>query len=122
MAKHTDFGKEAEFRAAKFLKEKNYKILKKNWRFQKAEIDIIAEDPSTDEIVIVEVKARKSDPLVNPEEAITKGKRKLLVMAADAFLTQNEIEQETRFDVIFIYKSNSTWEIQHIENAFLSFE
>lgn len=122
MAQHNEFGKEAEFRAAKFLEKKNYEILKRNWRFLKAEIDIIAKDLNTNQIVIVEVKARKSNPLVEPEEAVTKGKRKLLVQAADYFIVSNEIDSETRFDIIGVYKSGTEWKINHIENAFLCFE
>jgi len=122
MAQHNECGKEAEFRAAKFLEKKNYEILKRNWRFLKAEIDIIAKDLTTNQIVIVEVKARKANPLVEPELAVTKAKRKLLVQAADHFIISNEINLETRFDIIGIYKSDSEWIINHIENAFLCFE
>ena len=122
MAQNNEFGKEAEFRAAKFLEKKNYEILKRNWRFLKAEIDIIAKDLTTNQIVIVEVKARKANPLVEPELAVTKAKRKLLVQAADHFIISNEINLETRFDIIGIYKSDSEWIINHIENAFLCFE
>ena len=43
MAEHNDFGKLAEELAEQFLVEKNYKILAKNFRFQKAEVDIITE-------------------------------------------------------------------------------
>lgn len=122
MANHNDFGKEAEFRAAKFLEKKNYEILKRNWRFLKAEIDIIAKDLTSNQIVIVEVKARKANPLVEPELAVTKTKRKLLVQAADHFIVSNEITLETRFDIITVSKSGTEWKINHIENAFLSFE
>ena len=43
MAEHNEFGKLAEELAEQFLVEKNYKILAKNFRFQKAEVDIITE-------------------------------------------------------------------------------
>lgn len=122
MADHNEFGIEAEKRAAQFLEEKNYKILKRNWRYMKAEIDIIAEDLSRNQIVIVEVKARKINPLVDAEIAVTSKKRKLLIKAADAFIVENEIALETRFDIISLYKSNSGWEIQHLENAFFAYE
>lgn len=121
MANHNDFGKEAEEKAVGFLKEKNYTILKRNWRFQKAEVDIIAKDESKNEIVIVEVKAR-INPMVEIETAITKKKKNLLVMAADEFINSNQIELETRFDLILIEKNNSNWEIEHIEDAFFAFE
>ena len=43
MAEHNDFGKESENLAVEFLEKKGYKILVKNYRYLKAEIDIIAE-------------------------------------------------------------------------------
>ena len=55
MAEHNDFGKLAEELAEQFLVEKNYKILAKNFRFQKAEVDIITEFDG--KIVVIEVKA-----------------------------------------------------------------
>jgi len=122
MAKHYEFGKEAEIRAAKFLEEKNYEILKRSWRYLKAEIDIIAKDLNSNQIVIVEVKARNFNPLVEPEEAVTKTKRKLLIQAADQFIVQNETRLETRFDIISILKSGNDWKIRHIRNAFYIFD
>jgi putative endonuclease len=59
MADHNDLGNLAEEMAAEFLIDLGYKILTRNYRFQKAEIDIIA--VFNKEIIIVEVKARSSD-------------------------------------------------------------
>ena len=72
MADHNDFGKLAEELAESFLVEKNYKILAKNYRYLKAEIDIIAQFEN--QIVIVEVKARATDAFMLPQEAINKKK------------------------------------------------
>lgn len=58
MSKSYDFGQEAEKRAADFLEKKGYEILARNYRFLKAEIDLIAHYQNT--LVIVEVKARSS--------------------------------------------------------------
>ena len=79
MADHNEFGKLAEELAESFLVQKNYKILAKNFRYQKAEIDIIAEFEN--QIIIVEVKARKTDAFMLPQEAINKRKIKLIVSA-----------------------------------------
>lgn len=122
MADHNEFGKEAERRAAVFLQEKGYKILKRNWRYLKMEIDIIARDPDTNQIVIVEVKARRGHPLVEPEDAVKADKKKLLVKAADQFITSNEIEEETRFDIISIHQFGNEWDINHIDDAFAAYE
>ena len=121
MADHNDFGKLAEELAEQFLGQKNYKILAKNYRYQKAEIDIIAEFEN--QIIIVEVKARKTDAFMLPQEAINKKKIRLIVSAANDFLEQNNINLESRFDVISVLPNETgKLEINHIENAFEAFD
>ncbi|MFT3918276.1 YraN family protein [Cloacibacterium sp.] len=121
MADHNDFGKLAEELAESFLVEKNYKILVKNYRYLKAEIDIIAQFEN--QIVVVEVKARATDAFMLPQEAINKKKIRLIVSAANEFLETNNIELETRFDVISVLPNEKgKLEITHIENAFYAFD
>lgn len=122
MATHNDFGKEAEIFAAEYLVKNNYNILDKNWRFGKAEVDIIAIDNSKNELTIIEVKALISDNLKNPEEAVNKSKKKLLLIAADEYIKKKSIELETRFDIISLVRQNSQWKINHIQNAFTAYE
>ena len=121
MADHNDFGKLAEELAENFLVEKNYKILAKNYRYLKAEIDIITQFEN--QIVIVEVKARATDAFMLPQEAINKKKIRLIVSAANEFLETNNIELETRFDVISVLPNEKgKLVITHIENAFYAFD
>lgn len=122
MGTHNDFGKEAEIAAANYLVENNYRILERNWRFLKAEIDLIAFDEADSELVIVEVKSLSSKDLKNPEEAVNRKKQKLLITAADEYLTSKNINLETRFDIISIVKQNSSMEISHIKHAFYAYE
>ena len=72
MANHNDFGKKAEDLAVEYLQKNGYKILVRNFRFQKAEIDIVTEKDSL--IVVVEVKARSTDAFMLPQEAVNKRK------------------------------------------------
>lgn len=121
MADHNDFGNLAEEMAVAFLIGKKYKILLRNYRFQKAEIDIIASFDN--QIIIVEVKARGSDLFMEPQEAVTKTKIKSLVKAADHFMESNNHDQEVRFDIIAVLPNSSgKLEITHLENAFESFD
>lgn len=121
MAEHNDLGNLAEELAASFLEEKGYKILVKNFRYQKGEIDIIAEFNS--EIIIVEVKARGSDIFMEPQEAVTKKKIKSLVMVADFFMKDRNLNQEVRFDIIAVLPdSKGRLQITHLEDAFQSFD
>lgn len=117
MAIHNDFGKIAEDLAAEFLLKNGYTILVRNFRFQKAEIDIIAEKDNL--IVVVEVKARSTDAFMLPQEAVTKAKIKSIVSAANHFMEEFNKNKEVRFDIISVLpdeKKNLI--IEHIENAF----
>jgi len=121
MAEHNDFGNLAEDLAVDFLIQKNYKILGRNYRYQKAEIDIIAE--YDDLLVIVEVKARRTDFFMEPQEAVTKGKIKSIVKCADFYLQINNIDKEVRFDIITVVPDEKKkLQITHIEDAFQSFD
>ncbi|GEN75590.1 YraN family protein [Chryseobacterium hagamense] len=121
MADHNDLGKTAEDLAATHLQENGYTILVRNFRFQKAEIDIIAEKDHL--IIIVEVKARSTDVFMLPQEAVTKTKIKRLVSAADHFMEEFNKDQEVRFDIISVLtdrEKNLT--IEHITDAFEAFD
>lgn len=117
MANHNDFGKIAEDLAADYLQKNGYKILSRNFRFQKAEVDIIAE--KDDCIIIVEVKARSTDAFMLPQEAVTKTKIKSIVSAANHYLEEFNRHNEVRFDIISVLpdeKKNLI--IDHIIDAF----
>lgn len=121
MATHNDFGKKAEDLAVKYLLKNDYKILVKNFRFQKAEIDIIAEKDNL--IIITEVKARSTDAFMLPQEAVNKRKIKLIVSAANHYLEEFNKTQEVRFDIISVLpdeKGNLI--IEHIVDAFEAFD
>jgi putative endonuclease len=121
MATHNDFGKKAEDLAAEFLLKNGYKILVRNFRFQKAEIDIIAEKDNL--IIITEVKARSTDAFMLPQEAVTKTKIKLIVSAANHYLEEFNKNQEVRFDIISVLPDEKGKLIlEHITDAFEAFD
>ena len=116
MAEHNETGKTGEARAADFLKEKGYKILNTNWRKGKYEIDIVANDK--DCLVIVEVKTRHSNSLVEPEVAVDKQKQRNLIYAANAYIMAFNIQSETRFDIISVVIAGEEARVHHIPDAF----
>jgi putative endonuclease len=120
MSKHYDLGITGEKLAIGFLVKNDYKIVEKNYRFQKAEIDIIAQKEDT--LVCVEVKTRSSNYFGDPQDAVTKKKIKLLVKAMDHYVTTKDLDVEVRFDIIAIIKNNKETKIEHIEDAFFYFE
>ncbi|WP_326981545.1 YraN family protein [Chryseobacterium sp. MYb264] len=121
MADHNDFGKLAEDLAVDYLNKNGYKILVRNFRFQKAEVDIIAE--RDDLTIVVEVKARSTDFFILPQEAITKAKIRSIVSATDYFMEKSARDQEVRFDIISLLPDeNGNLVIEHIPDAFEAFD
>lgn len=116
MSDNIELGKSGEELAQAYLRNLGYKIFEVNWTFGKNEIDIIA--GKDDELVIVEVKTRRSNHLCEPEASVTKIKQKAIIRAASAYIKFHNIEYETRFDVIAIVLTHINYQIKHIERAF----
>lgn len=119
MAKHNDLGKKGELLAIDYLLKNEYEILEKNYRFLKAEVDIIAK--KNDLIIGVEVKTRSSNFFGDPQEFITDKKIKLLVLAMDNYVVEKDLDVEVRFDIIAVLKQESVFKIEHFKDAFLHF-
>ena len=117
MAAHIDFGKQGEEIAVKYLMDKGYEILERNWRNRHKEIDIIAKDGN--ELVVVEVKTRKNNDYGDPDFAVNKQKQRLLISAANSYIYRNNLDLDTRFDIISIIIKDGNPVIDHIEDAFL---
>ena len=119
MATHNNFGALGEKIARNFLIKKGYIILEKNWRYRKAEVDIIAQKENI--LAIIEVKARSSNYYGNPEDFVNSKKIKLLVEATNEYVIRKNLDIEVRFDLITILGKNQNFKIEHFENAFLYF-
>ena len=63
-------GLKGEEIAVDYLRKHGYQILEQRWKDHHLEIDIIAFDPSTSELVSIEVKTRSSDVWGSPENAV----------------------------------------------------
>ena len=119
MAQHNELGKKGEQIAVDFLLKKGYEILERNYRFQKAEIDIIAKVKDT--LAIVEVKTRSTADFGNPQDFLKPKQIQRLVNATDEFVNTNKLDVEVRFDIIAIVKENKQYKIEHLEDAFYHF-
>jgi putative endonuclease len=106
--------------ATKFLKEKGYKIIERNFRKGYGEIDIIC--VKDDILVFVEVKTRTSNTYGTPLEAITYSKIQTLTRTAQFYkLSKPKLPDEMRIDAISVlldYSGNLS-NIEHIENISL---
>ncbi len=115
---HIDLGRQGEEKAAAYLESKNIKVLDRNYRFMRAEVDIVA--ATEREIIFVEVKTRSSTAFGEPEEHVDRTKKKQLFKVAEAWLHERRMEgSPVRFDVISILRPGRPDEkISHIEGAF----
>lgn len=116
MAEHNELGLLGEEKATEYLIEKGYRIIARNWYFNKKEIDIIAENDSF--LVICEVKTRSSFFEAEAQTTVTIKKQRYLVNAAAHFIEKHNINKETRFDIITVIIDLNNIHIDHMEDAF----
>jgi putative endonuclease len=117
MSKHNETGVKGEQIAEKFLLEKGYAVLHRNWCFEKKEIDIVAQ--KGDMLVFVEVKTRTNLYFGFPEEAVNLRKQEYLKTAAEAFLDTFPGYIKVQFDIISIHiRNDEVKEVFHFEDAF----
>ena len=119
MAKHNELGKKGEQLAVNYLQEHNYTIVERNYRFDKAEVDIIAK--KKDILAIIEVKTRSTIEFGNPQDFVKPKQIQRLVKAVDEYVTTNDLDVEVRFDIIAIIKEKSNYNIEHLKDAFYHF-
>ena len=119
MAKHNELGKKGEQLAVDFLLKNNYDIVERNYRFDKAEVDIIAKKDNI--LAIIEVKTRSTADFGDPQDFVKPKQIQRLVKAVDEYVTVNDLDVEVRFDIIAIVKEGKGFKIQHLENAFYHF-
>lgn len=112
-------GTKGEQLAADFLSAKGYRIVQRNYFAFKVEIDLIALDESTNQIVFIEVKTLRNDFFQQPYEEVNLKKQRNIIKAADTYLRRHDIDKEARFDVVsIVLKPDSEPEINHIISAF----
>lgn len=115
MASHINLGIEGEQLACNYLAGEGFKVIERNYRYKKAEIDIIAVKEKL--LIFVEVKTRKSKLFGEPEQAVTQSKIDLILKAAEFFIENYNWPYNIRFDVIAIHHSRPI-ELTHIQDAF----
>ena len=116
MADHNELGKSGEDHACEYLMGKGFKILEKNWRHHRDEVDLIA--THNEQLVIIEVKTRSTLYFGEPQIFVTKKKQAFMIRAANAYIMAHNIHLETRFDIISVIISGNRASIKHIEDAF----
>ena len=117
--KRDELGKYGEDLAAAYLQSNGYRIVRRNYRYRRAEVDILAIKDQV--LVVVEVKTRNSSAFGDPQQFVSKAQVKLLVEAADHYLQEQQLDAEVRFDIIAILKNKEQQKLEHIKDAFYHF-
>ena len=116
MAKHNKLGKEGALIAFMILQRDEFTILETNWRFEKTEIDIIAQKDNL--LIFTEVKTTRNNKFKKLSDSIEKNKITLYKKAVKNYLEQYPNESEFRFDLVNIIIGKDETQIEHIPNAF----
>lgn len=116
---YIEFGSFAEGLAEKFLQDRGYSILGRNYRKPWGEVDIIAQKKGV--IIFVEVKASdKPAPRgFEPEKRVNADKIKRIKRAAQTYIQQNNLDNRSwQIDLVAIElnKEKEVAKITHFKN------
>jgi len=114
-----DLGKKGEEIAACFFESQGCKILARNHRIGRLEVDLILQDQ--DCLVFVEVKTRKGG-LEDSLMAVDRKKQSHIREAAEKYCLENGWELQPRFDVVSIHYTYGKWNLEHFPNSFTIFD
>ncbi len=119
MAEHNQLGKKGEKLAVEYLRLKEYEILEQNYRYQKAEVDIIARRGNT--LIAAEVKTRSTSDFGDPQDFVKPKQIQQLVKAMNHYVEESKLDVDVRFDILAIVQNKAGTRIEHIQDAFLYF-
>ena len=106
-------GNQAEQLAINYLQQQGLRLIDRNYRSRRGEIDIIMDDAGT--LTFIEVKYRQSERFGSASEMVTPQKQKKIITTALQYLQQQKQDWACRFDVVAITPSNG---VNWIKNAF----
>jgi putative endonuclease len=113
-------GIQGEDLAHRYLKKKGYKILERNWRNGRYEIDIIAKDKEC--IVFVEVRTRQENQLCSGYDSVNQRKKQILKRGIKLYLSRMFYVNTFRLDIISIdwIEGKDNYRLHHYENVNLN--
>lgn len=116
MYKRHEIGKLGEDLACKYLQDKGYKIIERNFEARQGEIDIIAKEQN--ELVFIEVKTRSNISYGKPAEAVNEIKQNHLIKTIEYYVYSRHLEDEfIRIDIIEIYLLKNKYRVNHIKQV-----
>jgi putative endonuclease len=112
-------GQWGENLAAQELEAKGYQVVERNWRTARGEIDLVVRGGS--ELIFVEVKTRRGKAMGSPEEGITRRKADKLLLLAQQYVAEKDLEVDWRIDLVAVEldRTGKLLRCDHIPNAVL---
>lgn len=98
------------------LRQKGYKILERNYRHGKSEIDLIAKGEGL--LIFIEVKTRSSNSFGYPEDFVSKSQQEAIIRAANHYVEESGWKGDIRFDIVAIVVKQTVMQIEHLKDAF----
>ncbi len=117
-SQHIFLGKAGEKEAVEFLVKQGFTVRETNWRMNKMEIDIIAQEPGM-LLHIVEVKTRSNDEHFDPMRAITRAKKQHMINSAKAYIEYYQLQCEIQYDVIILIGEPENFRLEYYPNLFV---
>ncbi len=120
-ARHLSTGRSGEEAAARFLEAQGLRILERNWRCGRLELDLIFLDPTAqpETLVFAEVRTRDAGGLAAPAQTLDSRKRRALCRAAAEYLSRMELwERPCRFDLLSVLERDNAYLVEHVPNVF----
>ena len=93
-------GNLGEALAASFLEDQGYEIVARNFRFGRAEIDLIVKRDNW--VLFIEVKTRASNEYGEPEDFVTVSQMNRIYNAAEEWIFATGWQGDIRFDIITV--------------------
>ena len=116
MVNTTTKGRQAETLVCRYLEQKGYTIMHRNFMCSCGEIDIVAEDDDT--ILLVEVRLRKKGGMVSGAESISAKKSETMRRCAVEYYKRAKMPDFlVRIDVAQVEYDDDNYEIEYFENA-----
>jgi len=102
--------------AENYLRSKGYRLIARNYRIGRGEIDLIFESENI--CVFVEVKTRSSEAYGRPEEFVDERKQDMIHQCAERFMDERPLIGEIRFDIFGVLGAKNRFKMKHWESAF----
>jgi len=108
-------GSQGEDLALSYLQREGYQLLRRNYRYRQAEIDLIVQKGKL--LVFVEVKTRRNADYGYPEAFVGKKQMTQIIRAAEQYILKIDWQGQIRFDIVSIL-TEPELNIKHLPDAF----